>query len=950
MSKKERKKENDFDQRLEILALSLSLKENDRLSFPNGYESLFSMYIKMFQKDQDAFFIDNERKPNIIASLERSRQAYRLDKVDEFRELLMNMKHDDPTDFIICPIDFCVSDDVQDAAHVCGLTFYRKTDHLLAIKVDKEKFFDQSVVSYVHIPITKIKELSEILFIERGYINLNVFAILRKIEAISEQFQSLPMIEMKRQMAGNCIISEVEAALKVALFNCHTSLFSLTANERVTPKWNRNREHSILEMRKRFLEAVKGDNQVWNSQFDYLFDYYLYRKGVSSQTSILHINKQTEWWYVMIQKVFKMDPYISVLWDSKGKLPLLDDERIEKIVDEMVKSLNKSNNGDIQDLDEHELCIRLKQEGRLLSIFEERIALTTLPLAKKMNERLISRMNERYKETYEEMRKHVVRRSGEEMNIRTSHWFIQFLENTLPTKVTQYFHSNQIDEQQINEFERRMDMLALTFSLKPNIDSFVTPQNYELLISIYIKMLKHDSDHFFIDKNRQPKIIQSLSRLLELYQLDQPKKLEVMLENLRNNDPTDFLLFPVNYFMLNPEQRGHVCGLTIYKKDEQFVVIQVDKSELIGAGAVSYVRLPLKKAEELSEIFFSTRELTNFRPYETLMAIEAISHKFKAIPAVELARQTTANCGVSEIEASLKIILFNCKKDLFKLPEQLMITPKWNMEHPESTLEMRTRFLKAVKGNNKEWNQNFDYLFDYYLYRKMICKKVEQANVSERKYLVYQNVRNLYHADLYIPVLLSSKGHIPAKFDEQLKKKITEFFEPSGELYGENLENALLSDLNESLQKNTNKIDLMKERLPFIQLPIAKEISEYTMVCIQKKMCEVKREIRRRQRIEHASQKKCIYRETKEKLDEPFIISMSDSPQPKHQWIRLPYYGSIAQQTREIPSTARNFERSSESKKRLPSLLHRIGQVAEVTNICADGKQIAHRSTGVREQ
>lgn len=45
-----------------------------------------------------------------------------------------------------------------------------------------------------------------------------------------------------------------------------------------------------------------------------------------------------------------------------------------------------------------------------------------------------------------------------------------------------------LDEQKKHEFEKRVDMLALSLALKPNDKNFDQNDDYKLLISTYIKM------------------------------------------------------------------------------------------------------------------------------------------------------------------------------------------------------------------------------------------------------------------------------------------------------------------------------------------------------------------------------------------------------------------------------------------------------------------------------
>ena len=97
---------NDFKKRIDMLAMNLSLKENDR--FYSGLEMIFALYEKMIQNDQDTFFIDKERKAHIIESLKYSKQIFETKKPMKMQELLLNLRSDDPTDFLIFPATFSV--------------------------------------------------------------------------------------------------------------------------------------------------------------------------------------------------------------------------------------------------------------------------------------------------------------------------------------------------------------------------------------------------------------------------------------------------------------------------------------------------------------------------------------------------------------------------------------------------------------------------------------------------------------------------------------------------------------------------------------------------------------------------------------------------------------------------------------------------------------------------
>ncbi|OBS62828.1 hypothetical protein AX758_09645 [Enterococcus mundtii] len=101
-----------------------------------------------------------------------------------------------------------------------------------------------------------------------------------------------------------------------------------------------------------------------------------------------------------------------------------------------------------------------------------------------------------------------------------------------------------LDEQKKHEFEKRVDMLALSLALKPNDKNFDQNDDYKLLISTYIKMLEQDQDDFFIDRNSKQNIIRSLERTKAYFDFAEENQLRASLEKLVNDDPTDFMLFP----------------------------------------------------------------------------------------------------------------------------------------------------------------------------------------------------------------------------------------------------------------------------------------------------------------------------------------------------------------------------------------------------------------------
>jgi len=407
----------------------------------------------------------------------------------------------------------------------------------------------------------------------------------------------------------------------------------------------------------------------------------------------------------------------------------------------------------------------------------------------------------------------------------------------------------KLNMQNSEDFSLFHGIKSISAGFNDDINCF--PGIYDLLFSTYIKMIKNDQENFFIDKQRQPHIIQSLQRTIEIYKLTNIEDLHNIFGNLRNNDPTDFVLFPAYFHMLDPKEGGHICGLTIYKRDNEFMIMQVDKESFFESGAVSYVKAPLKNIQELSQIIFFAREFFDFKPYGILRKIEAISHKFKAIPSIKLAHQTTGNCGIIEIEATLRLILFHCKKDLFALQTCDRITPKWGKDSQYSaTIEMKVRFVEAMKGTDQEWNQNFDYVLGYYLYRKKQSIKWGEAQLSIHKDYWYTTIRHLYSNDLYIVEILNSGGMIPADFDVSLKEKMIELVGKAGILLNREIKVVGLSDLYKEIRENTYELELLKGRLSFLKIPVAKEMLDYYIARIMIKNIEIKKEINRRIGIE----------------------------------------------------------------------------------------------------
>lgn len=851
---KKYKQENDFVKRLDMLALSLSLKKNTH-SFDSseGYRLLFTTYIKMFENDVDHFFIDLRKQEKFIESLNRTKELYDCGNVEVLEDVFEHMTKNDPADFMLFPV-LSQSRSIRLPYLLWKLVVYKKENDYMVVHVDVKERFDLGQVSYARVPKENVADLCKILAHSSDLLNPRNIFILRAIDEISSGFQQIPEFLLARDFSSKGGISEVEACLNVILSHCQEDMFRLGVSDKSQAKRNLVFTESNLELRRRFLEAVKGENPLWNVQFDYVFDHYLYRIGEIAKNSTLPEERDGGWWYINSQAAFEKDPYIRTLMNNKGGIPRWNEKLIQKRLGELVEPLSELYDQELSQVPIKQLKSKLHQDAVLLTMNEDRLATIKIPFAKEMSKRLLSKLDERHQEITDEIN----RRGSLELKKKhlkyANHWLTEFAMKFMPISIKNYFLSESIEKKQSDEFIRRVDMLALTLSLKRNSRSFFPSEFYELLFSTYIKMIENDPNHFFIDPIRRPKIIQSLERTLELYKLEEVGSLQTIFENLKNNDPTDFMLFPACYSLLNPAQRRHVSGLTVYKRDNQYVVIQVDKEEHLREGSVSYVHIPLEKIEELSRIFFASRHALDLKPFGILRKIEALSHPFKAIPSIILASQTTGNCLVSEVEASLKIALYNCQKDIFASP-QTLLTPKWNLTAPATaTIEMRKRFLVALKGSNEEWNQNFDYLFDYYLYRKKKCEQLVGPDSDQVKQVCYDNVREYFNNDPYLVQIFKSGGRIPSALDLQSEEKINQVEEPLGSNYKEKIKTMDIYYLNHLFEYNKERIEWLKEKIPTIKIPVAKEMTEALVIRIECKNKEMESEIQQREKLAEKKQ------------------------------------------------------------------------------------------------
>lgn len=298
----------------------------------------------------------------------------------------------------------------------------------------------------------------------------------------------------------------------------------------------------------------------------------------------------------------------------------------------------------------------------------------------------------------------------------------------------------------MNEFERRCELLSVSLGLKDSAKLSVLGEegkrNYELLFSTYIKMIEQDQNNFFIDGTKKQKIIDSLKSTLSLSQTDSIRDFTKQLNDLKTDDPHSFILFPA--FHNTPNVFAHSSGLIIYKnKQEDYLVTIIDK---VDDTSAEYRTISKSKCTDIGEIILENKHRSfEKEPLWVLNQLYKLSNEEGTYGATDLnivmQKQYIGNCVVNSLEATLKTALFNCRQNIFELsPQEIPITPKWHPT-PSSTLEMRERFLNAIKvPAHPKWNQYFDQVFEHYLIRKKktmkdssIRKTASERNEEHRK-------------------------------------------------------------------------------------------------------------------------------------------------------------------------------------------------------------------------
>ncbi|MBF8807251.1 MAG: hypothetical protein IC227_01080 [Enterococcus lacertideformus] len=268
-----------------------------------------------------------------------------------------------------------------------------------------------------------------------------------------------------------------------------------------------------------------------------------------------------------------------------------------------------------------------------------------------------------------------------------------------------------------NELQRCFDIFALTLSLKKNNIWLIedATENYPALFSLYIEMIQQDKQGFFAQSNDKPNILYSLERSKNFYYFTSDKQLLQTLEQMNTNDATDFMLIPLLYCLDVYKKNVHTSGMLIYKEEEAYKIILVNKQGTVTQ--INVTTIPSEKIASLCSVLVSNRDNPDF---ETTFSIlhELLTHSFpnKIMQlSYKMHPQKEGNCVVKEIEATLKTALFHCRHDLFASQDTKKI--KWN-DSPDSVYKMCAYLLAAIKKKLKCPTKPFDLLFDLYLQRK----------------------------------------------------------------------------------------------------------------------------------------------------------------------------------------------------------------------------------------
>ena len=440
-------------------------------------------------------------------------------------------------------------------------------------------------------------------------------------------------------------------------------------------------------------------------------------------------------------------------------------------------------------------------------------------------------------------------KSRQEIQLKSKKETQESLITTKNVGLNQKKNREQLSPQKVTtaskKFVEKIDMLAFTLSLKKeNEQSFHTSEAYQLLFSIYVEMIKNDKDHFFVEKGKKESIILSLERTINFYNFKDMHTPHGYLDRMKTDDPTDFAIFPCKFMakvdgFCKPNLSTHLSGLIIYKKENHFIVMKVDKQ---SDHQLSYLEIPKENMAGLSQFLFFGRNFLHCEESLVLKKLVQLSKNDHFIPiSAEMEKQKAGNHSVSALETSSKVALFNCQKDLFSLDKDEKIRPYWNLKYAKDTLEMRKRFLTAMKRDDPKWNRHFDYIFSCYAHKD--------------KTYDHETRQKLYGKDLYISEMFMNTEKILSQKKTNSLEKINEpsiFIQAKYRMYADDKKLKVMADTNlkDELSQLENHLKILNGRLPFINIKKAKKILQQEKKYLKKCRKNHQAEIKRRQEIQ----------------------------------------------------------------------------------------------------
>lgn len=286
----------------------------------------------------------------------------------------------------------------------------------------------------------------------------------------------------------------------------------------------------------------------------------------------------------------------------------------------------------------------------------------------------------------------------------------------------------------MNKYERSYSLLSLALGLAEANDFKVVGEegkkNYQLLFSKFIRMVEDDKNDFFLKHEKKLPVISSLKRTIAFYDASDPRELQQIIMNMKKNDSTEFMVLPA---YVTRKSMDHVFGLILYRKEDQFMVIMVDKLKHMNdhhfTGTVTMI--PLKNLVPLSKILFESKldhhKESRCNVAKFIYQLGEGENGYERLPLNMGGYDgALANCPIKEIFGTLRVALYNCRKPILQNTKDHF--------HPKlgSTKKSRELFVRAFIKDKQEFSREqvseLTYLFKVYLELKAERKNMAKKN------------------------------------------------------------------------------------------------------------------------------------------------------------------------------------------------------------------------------